>query len=242
MSKPVIGIQMQKLPEQFYYRLSYKYTEAIYAAGGIPIMLPLIAEQDYVDHIWPLLDGLILSGCQTDLDPKRYGEVPHAKLGPVNETRDRFDWMLLERAHAEHVPVLGICRGFQTLNVYRGGTLIQDLPSQQPSEIKHSIEEPPEAFAHEVRLAPQTVLNYAAVEKTAQVNSLHHQAVKKLGKGLAPVAWAEDGVIEAFQSEDLARHHVVGVQWHPERLWQADDFSLSIFKNFITAVVAHKQV
>lgn len=240
MPKPVIGIQMQKLPELFYYRLSYKYTEAIYAGGGIPLMLPLIAEPDYVDHVWPLLDGIVLSGCQTDLDPRLYGEAPHPKLGPVNATRDRFDWILLERAHEDHVPVLGICRGFQTINVFRGGTLIQDLPSQQPSELQHYVDEPPDAFAHKVRLAPQTVLNHTSAQKDVLVNSVHHQAVKNLGEGLIPIAWSEDGLIEAFQNEHLAQHHIMGVQWHPERLWQADDFSLSIFRNFVAAVRAHK--
>ncbi|NUM66236.1 gamma-glutamyl-gamma-aminobutyrate hydrolase family protein [candidate division KSB1 bacterium] len=214
MPKPLIGIQMQRLPEQFYFRISHKYTEAIYAAGGIPVLLPLIAERDYVDHLWPLLDGLVLSGCQTDLDPRRYGEAPHPKLGPVNEERDRFDWLLLERAHADKLPVLGICRGFQTRD---------DAPT---------------AFVHEVRLAPHSVLNDAAAEQRVPVNSSHHQALRELGRGLVPIAWSEDGLIEGFQNQNWDEHRVLGVQWHPERLWQSDEFSRRLFRDFIAGVPA----
>ncbi|MCK6562378.1 gamma-glutamyl-gamma-aminobutyrate hydrolase family protein [bacterium] len=238
MPKPLIGIQMQRLPEQFYFRISHKYTEAIYAAGGIPVLLPLIAERDYVDHLWPLLDGLVLSGCQTDLDPRRYGEAPHPKLGPVNEERDRFDWLLLERAHADKLPVLGICRGFQTLNVFRGGTLIQDLSSQRPSPISHARDDAPTAFVHEVRLAPHSVLNDAAAEQRVPVNSSHHQALRELGRGLVPIAWSEDGLIEGFQNQNWDEHRVLGVQWHPERLWQSDEFSRRLFRDFIAGVPA----
>ncbi len=238
MPKPLIGIQVQRLPEQFYYRISCKYPEAIYAAGGIPVLLPLIAEPDYLDHLWPLLDGLVLSGCQTDLDPRRYGEAPHPKLGPVSEERDRFDWLLLERAHADKLPVFGICRGFQTLNVFRGGTLIQDLPSQRPSPIAHARDDAPTAFVHEVRLAPHSVLNDAAAELRVPVNSSHHQALRELGRGLVPIAWSEDGLIEGFQNENWDEHRVLGVQWHPERLWQSDAFSRRLFHDFIAGVPA----
>ncbi|MDZ7267347.1 MAG: gamma-glutamyl-gamma-aminobutyrate hydrolase family protein [candidate division KSB1 bacterium] len=227
---------MQRLPEQFYFRISCMYTEAIYAAGGIPVLLPLIPERDYVDHLWPLLDGLVLSGCQTDLDPRRYGEMPHPKLGPVNQARDQFDWLLLERAHADKLPVLGICRGMQTLNVFRGGTLIQDLPSQRPSPVCHARDDAPTALVHEVRLAPHSALNDDAGERRVPVNSSHHQAVRELGRGLVPIAWSADGLIEGFQNERWDEHYILGVQWHPERLWQSDEFSRKIFRDFVAEV------
>lgn len=242
MSQPIIGIQAQKLPHENFYRLNPKYTDAIFAGGGIPIILPLIAAPEYLDRVWPMLDGLVLSGCYSDLDPKWYGETPHPKLGPVSERRDQFDWLLLTRAHEERMPIFGICRGFQSLNVFRGGKLIQDLPSQQPSEIDHDPEEDASRpFAHPVRLAPATLLNQAITETRVAVNSLHHQAVREPGNGLRPIAWAEDGVIEAVQNENLAEHYVFGVQWHPERTHELDEFSLGLFKNFVQAVIEHKR-
>lgn len=240
MQRPLIGVQAQKLPDENFYRLNPKYTDAIFAGGGIPIILPLIAAPEYLERVWPLLDGLVLSGCYSDLDPKFYGEAPHPKLGPVSERRDQFDWLLLARAHEERMPIFGICRGFQSLNVFRGGKLIQDLPSQQPSHIDHDPDEDPnKPFAHLVQLAPLTLLNHAKNEAQAQVNSLHHQAVREAGRGLRPIAWAEDGVIEAVQGENLFEHYVLGVQWHPERTHDLDEFSLQLFKDFVQAVIAH---
>lgn len=242
MLKPIIGIQVQKLPDQNFYRLNPKYTDAIFAGGGIPIMLPLLAAPEYVEAVWPLLDGLVLSGCYSDLDPKLYGETPHANLGPVSAARDQFDWLLLQRAHEERMPIFGICRGFQTLNVFRGGKLIQDLPSQQPSHINHDPDEDPDKpFAHTVRLAPGTLLNHTQQETQKAVNSLHHQALREPGRGLLPIAWAEDGIIEAVQSENPGKHYVLGVQWHPERTHAQDAFSLQLFKDFVRAVMARKR-
>src|SRR5512145_2243745 len=130
MRKPIIAIQAQKLPEENFYRMPVKYTAAIFAHGGIPIIMPLLASNDYLDQLWPLLDSLVLSSCHSNLNPKLYGEAPHPNLGPVSEERDRFDWLLLRRAYEEHLPLLGICRGFQSLNVYRGGKLLQDVRSE----------------------------------------------------------------------------------------------------------------
>lgn len=243
MSQPLIGVQAQKLPHENFYRLNPQYADAIFAAGGIPIILPLIAAPEYLERVWPLLDGLVLSGCYSDLDPKLYDEAPHPKLGPVSERRDQFDWLLLARAHEERMPLFGICRGFQSLNVFRGGKLIQDLSSQQPSHIEHDPEEDPSRpFSHAVRLAPETLLNHANTEARVEVNSLHHQALREPGKGLRPIAWAEDGVIEAVQSANLAEHYVLGVQWHPERTHEVEEFSLLLFKDFVQAVIAHKRM
>ncbi len=240
MRQPIIAIQAQKLPDEKFYRMPVKYTAAIYAHGGIPIILPLIASQDYLDQIWPLLDGLVLSGCHSDLNPELYGESPHANLGPVSAERDRFDWLLLQRAHEEQLPLLGICRGFQSLNVFRGGKLLQDVPSQFATPIAHDVDDPAKTFVHGVRLAPDTLLNQTQQEARFQVNSEHHQAVREPGKGLKPIGWSEDGIIEAVQSEE-ANHYVLGLQWHPERTHDLDELSQNIFENFIQAVIAHQQ-
>ena len=235
MRKPLIGIQAQKLPHEKFYRMPVKYTAAIYAHGGVPLILPLIASNDYLDHIWPLLDGFVLSGCHSDLDPKLYGEAPHPKLGPVTEERDGFDWLLLQRAHEDRLPILGICRGFQSLNVFRGGTLLQDLPSQFSTPVDHNVDDPAKNFAHRVRLASRTLLNPRKNEISVQVNSEHHQALRTPGQGLKPIAWADDGLIEAVQGEE-SNHYVLGLQWHPERTHEVDELSQDIFKNFVAAV------
>src|SRR5262245_13826960 len=240
MRKPIIAIQAQKLPDERFYRMPVKYTAAIYAHGGIPLILPLIASEDYVDQIWPMLDGLVLSGCHSDLNPKLYGEAPHPSLGPVSEERDRFDWLLLRRAHQEALPLLGICRGFQSLNVFRGGKLMQDVPSEFTTAIDHDVDDPGRTFVHDVRLASGSMLNSAEQDAHFPVNSEHHQAVREPGAGLKPIAWSEDGLIEAVQGED-ARHYVLGLQWHPERTHDVDELSQSIFKNFMQAVLAGRQ-
>jgi len=240
-SKPLIGIQVRKLADQNEYRLNHKYPEAIYASGAIPIMLPLIPARDYLEAVLAKLDGIIMSGCYSDVDPKLYGEEAHPKLGPTSEVRDQFDWLLLEYAHEHKTPLMGICRGFQTLNVFRGGKLIQDLSSQKPDSLPHDEDwNPQQPFAHDVRLAPQSVLNSTDKETSRPVTSLHHQAVKEIGKGLVPIAWAPDGIIEAVQNENLDAHFIFGVQWHPERTWEVDEFSLSIFQNFAQEVVIRK--
>jgi putative glutamine amidotransferase len=236
MRKPIIAIQAQKLPDEKFYRMPVKYTAAIFAHGGIPLILPLIASDDYLDQIWPVLDGLVLSGCHSDLNPQLYGETPHPGLGPVSEERDRFDWLLLQRAHREQLPLLGICRGFQSLNVFRGGKLMQDLPSEFATAIDHDVDDPTRTFVHGVRLVPGTFLNPTGREAHFQVNSEHHQAVREPGEGLKPIAWSDDGLIEAVQGEDT-HHYVLGLQWHPERTHDLDGLSQSIFQNFTRAVL-----
>jgi len=241
ITKPFVGIQVRKPADHDEYRLNHKYPEAIYAGGAIPIMLPLIPARDYLDAVLAKLDGIIMSGCYSDIDPKLYGEASHPKLGQRSEVRDQFDWLLLEYAHERQIPLMGICRGLQALNVFRGGNLIQDLPSQKPDNLPHDEDwNPQQPFAHDVRLAPQSVLNSTVKETSRPVTSLHHQAVKEIGKGLIPIAWAPDGVIEAVQNENLDEHYIFGVQWHPERTWEVDEFSLSIFQNFTHEVVKRK--
>ena len=238
MYRPLIAVQAQKLPDEKFYRMPVKYTAAIYENGGIPIILPLIAAEDYLNRLWPLLDGLVLSGCHSDLDPVLYGETPHQNLGPVSAERDRFDWLLLQRVHDEQTPVLGICRGFQSLNVFRGGSLLQDVASQFPTPIDHDVDDPARTFVHGVRLAPDTLLNPRKQEASFLVNSEHHQAVRATGKGLRAIAWSEDGLVEAELGHDHDPY-VQGGQWHPARTQAQDEWSRSIFKNFVEAVHAH---
>lgn len=162
--------------------------------------------------------GLLLCG-GADVEPQRYGEEPLPSAGlEVVPERDAAEWRLLAAAQAARRPVWGVCRGLQVLNVYLGGSLWQDLPSQRPSEVGHSQAEPPDLLAHAVRVtAPGAPLADRLDGEPAWVNSRHHQAVKRLAPGLLPVAESPDGLIEAFVLDD-ASWWVRAVQWHPENL------------------------
>ncbi|HKI05147.1 MAG TPA: gamma-glutamyl-gamma-aminobutyrate hydrolase family protein [Thermoanaerobaculia bacterium] len=162
--------------------------------------------------------GLVLCG-GLDVAPERYGEeaLPHARVEPIPE-RDELEWSLLDAARDANVPVWGVCRGLQVLNVYLGGTLWQDLPTQVPSQVDHTVADTPDVLAHTVRvLDPEAPLGERLARDVPMVNSRHHQAVKRLADGLVPVALSPDGLVEAaFLDGD--GWWVRGVQWHPENL------------------------
>jgi len=161
--------------------------------------------------------GLVLSG-GIDVDPARYGEavLPDAKVD-VSRERDQLEWDLLDLAHERRLPVWGVCRGLQVLNVYLGGTLWQDLPSQAPGEIDHSQTERPDLLAHTVEVLDPGAPVAERLTVDARVNSRHHQAIRKAAEGLVPVALSPDGLIEAAVL-DRGGWWVRGVQWHPENL------------------------
>lgn len=231
MNRPLIGITERLNTEDTFYLRRY-YSEAIEAAGGVPIHIPLIPRRDYLAALCDRLDGLVLSGSNSDLDPALYGEEPHPKLGPVVPERDETDLLLLELAEARTMPVLAICFGMQSLNVSRGGSLIQDIESQVPNPIKHEQGQVYHRPSHSVRVEADSLLAQLAGAETVRVNSSHHQAVAKLGRNLRVIAAAPDGVIEAV-IDDRADRFVFGVQWHPEIAWQQDKLSQAIFARFV---------
>ncbi len=228
---PLIGITERLNAEDTFYLRRY-YSEAIEAAGGIPIHIPLIPRRDYLAALCDRLDGLVLSGSNSDLDPALYGEEPHPKLGPVVPERDETDLLLLELAEARAMTVLAICFGMQSLNVARGGSLIQDIESQIANPIKHEQGQVYYRPSHSVRLAADSLLAQLAGTETVRVNSSHHQAVARLGRNLRVIGTAPDGVIEAVV-DDRADRFVLGVQWHPEIAWQQDKLSQAIFAHFV---------
>lgn len=190
--------------------------------------------------------GLILCG-GADVEPQRYGEetLPDANV-ETTPGRDELEWALLDGARAARLPVWGICRGFQVLNVYLGGSLWQDLPSQRPSPIEHSVPEPLDRLAHSLRVtAPEAPLGNrlsgpaGGVEVRSVVNSRHHQAVKRLAPGLLPVAESEDGLVEAVVLADFGGcgdpgWWVRAVQWHPENLIAHAD-QRALWQDFLEA-------
>ena len=194
--------------------LGLTYPEAIRRAGGVPVIIPPLD----TDSIEPLLDGLCglcLSG-GPDLHPTVYGATPHPALGPTEPHLDLFEIALVRAAEARDLPVLAICRGLQVLNVSRGGTLVQDLPSQRPSNVVHRQLRAARVSTHDVTFERDSLVAGALSVVEASVNSFHHQAVDVLGSGLRPVGWATDGVIEAIEATDRA--FTIAVQWHAESM------------------------
>jgi putative glutamine amidotransferase len=193
--------------------LGLTYPEAIRRAGAVPVVIPPL-DEDAIEHLLDGLWGLCLSG-GPDLEPSCYGAEPHPAIGVTEPHLDTFEIALVRAAEARDMPVLAICRGLQVLNVARGGTLIQDLPSLHPSDIEHRQALSGATPTHDVTLADSTTADALGVRET-RVNSFHHQAVDRLGSGLRAVGWSPDGVIEALEATD--RNFTIAVQWHAESM------------------------
>jgi len=217
------------------YALADDYTNAIRAAGGLPILLP-DGETD-LDTILETVDGLLFSG-GADIDPSIYGDADvHDTTYGVDPRRDTYEIALIQKAAAQDKPILGICRGLQVINVALGGTLIQDIPTANPESLGHSqdkLGKPKGETTHTVSLTPETPLAKVFASDTAEVNSFHHQAVREPAPSLEVAATAPDGTIEA--AWDPTKHFLVAVQWHPEMLADHNDTQASIFRAFVDAV------
>ena len=224
--KPLIGITgrrrkgemlrgslkvMNHLPFDVYW---VDYAQGVIAAGGVPVFLPLSLDPA---EIIPRLDGLLMSG-GADIDPKRYGAEPEPELQSIEPARDEFELKILELVYECELPVAGICRGLQILNVHAGGSLYQDVPP-------HSVrDKAPSTRVHDITTEKGSFLEKLYGEKL-EVNSLHHQSIKTLGKHFSASATSNDGIIEGIEHSQLP---IVAVQWHPEMLDTRD--SDPIFK------------
>jgi putative glutamine amidotransferase len=212
--------------------LGMKYTMAVEAADGLPVVMPPMHDE----AIGPLLDrlsGVLLSG-GPDMDPGTYGGRYHPQLGPTEPDLDHFELQVVEEALRRGMPVLAICRGAQVLNVALGGDLYQHLPEDPGGEVQHRkrTADAPDT-AHDVEVEPSTHLSEALhVAGSCNVNSFHHQAAHRLGRGLRPVAWAPDGVVEGIELPD--RDFAVGVQWHAEAMTERPE-QLALFQAFVEA-------
>lgn len=232
--RPLIGITTRHELETERFYLARYYSEAVEAAGGSPVHLPLIPKQPYIEDLVNRLDGILLPGSASDVDPALYGREPHAKLGSVHPLRDGTDLLVLKIAEERRMPLLAICFGMQVWNVFRGGTLIQDIGSEVPKALKHEQGAPRERPSHRIRILEKSRLGHLARSESAFVNSHHHQALDTVGRDLKAVAWSSDGIIEAF--EDVREGGWgVGVQWHPEIGWERDGFSKALFEDFLRA-------
>ena len=232
MRRPLIGITVADGDSRGRHALRVDYVRSVEQAGGVPLaLLPLAVEA--VPLLLDRLDGVLLSG-GGDLDPACYGAPPHSRLGSVSPRRDAFEMALLHESLRRDVPLLAICRGQQLLNVARGGTLLQDIPSELEGASEHDSKGPRTRCSHEVQLLPRTLLRSILGRDTLAVNSFHHQAVGRIGDGLAVSARCPaDGVIEALEMP--TRRFVIGVQWHPESFWQQPHCSRTLFEAHVEA-------
>lgn len=212
--KPTIGIPAH-IENQSNVVLK-KYTKSICRSGGIPIIIPILPSKEDVKSVVELIDGLLLPG-GFDVDPIEYNEEPIPQLGLTSHHFDEFELTLLEEAGKKGIPIFGICRGYQLMNVFFGGNLYQDISTQResPAPLKHVQAASARESSHFVEIAPGTNLS-RLMGHCAQirVNSIHHQAIRDVAKGFRVTAKASDGVIEGIECEDNPA--VFGVQWHPE--------------------------
>ena len=216
MRKPVIGVTPLWDTERQSVWMIPEYLDAVRAAGGIPVILPLKAEEADIRQAVTYLDGILLTGGPD------VGSCPE---------RDALESLVLDLAMEADKPVLGICRGIQFINVTLGGTLWQDLPTEHPSEISHRQGKPYDQATHYVSLSGP--LRELMGKSETAVNSRHHQAVKELAPGLSDMALSPDGLIEAAWMP--GKRFVWAVQWHPEYLFDKEEESLALFKAFINA-------
>jgi putative glutamine amidotransferase len=241
MSRPIIGITCSRSVGGRWsdYDLGHfiefafdVYSQAVLNCGGAPLLVPISQNKSSISAICGLLDGLILSG-GPDINPRFYKDEPHHGLNDVDENQDEMEIELTRQALTTGVPILGICRGLQLLNVAMGGTLYQDIALQVPKACNHSPRADRSVVTHKVRIKSDTRLQETLQRRSMWVNSKHHQAVKEPAPGLAVSAEAPDGIIEAL--EDPSRPFMLGVQWHPEGLWKKDAAARKLFKALIAA-------
>ena len=233
-------MRIELATNRFY--LGRHYSEAVEAAGGAPVHISLIPNSEYIDSVVEGLDGILLPGSDSDVDPLRYGQDPHPELGSVHDIKDQTDLLVIEAAERKRIPLFAICFGMQILNVSRGGTLIQDIRSQVPGAIQHEQGAPRERPSHRVRMLEKTKLADIAATVDALVNSHHHQAIESVGADLVATAWTTDGVIEAIEDPRPDRF-VLAVQWHPELGWENDGLSQRLFRGFVNeAAVARESM
>ncbi|CAM5182836.1 Putative glutamine amidotransferase OS=Ureibacillus acetophenoni OX=614649 GN=SAMN05877842_10469 PE=4 SV=1 [Ureibacillus acetophenoni] len=233
--KPIIGITMSIENDTSF--INWRYTKAIIQAGGIPVGIPLGLEEDALQLIH-MVDGLVLSG-GGDLHPHTFGEEPHVNLGQVNSDRDRLELALAKEAIKRQIPIFAICRGHQVLNVALGGTLFQDIYSQNQNIYLHSQKAPRHEGTHFISVKQDSLLYKLLGKETMTVNSFHHQSVKRAASNIKVVGKAGDGIIEAIEIVDYP--FCLSVQWHPEEMAvEGDEDSKKLFTAFIEESLKNK--
>ncbi len=227
--KPLIGISCSH-PDDF-SSVRRSYTESVLLAGGLPVLIPITEDEEALDDILARIDALILTGGD-DVHPSYYGEEPIEQLGAVDDVRDVYDLALIRLAADRGLPMLGICRGEQLINVAFGGTLYQDIPSQHSdTTVHHNQADPSSIPTHTVTVLPGSEVARITGQTELFTNSHHHQAVKQVAPDFRVTAWAADSIPEAIEATD--GRPIWGVQFHPEALTVAGDTLMERFFLFI---------
>lgn len=242
MPKPLIGLTTSRIHHKNglpTFRVNQSYTKSITVAGGSPINIPLDLSNNDLDALLARLDGILFTGGY-DIDPQKYGSQPHPKAQHIDHRRDEIEIHLVQAIVEEGKPFLGICRGLQVINVALGGSLYEDLPEQFPGDIHHDNHDKPRNYlAHAVKLEKDSRLAHILKSNQAQVNSLHHQGVRKLASHLHPTALTSDGLIEAIELPET--RFGLAVQWHPEEL-QEYEAMRRLFQVFVQSCQAVNSV
>ena len=230
--KPIIGLSPMYDDKEKGLWMRPGYLDVLYACGALPLVLPFDSDAIDVEQMLSICDGLLLTG-GADVNPRLYGEEPLPECGPIQPIRDELEYRLLDKALETDMPILGVCRGSQILNVYLGGTLYQDLRTQVPDSLNHAMEPPYEMPCHRVRLEQGEPLHQLLGIDILPVNSIHHQAVKDVAPELVPLARSMDGVVEGTWMP--GKRFVWGVQWHPEWIWREHGQQRNIVQFFVDA-------
>ena len=235
--KPRIAIPEPTSSDAEYNRRSLRqYIDAVEAEGGEAVVIRAHATPHEIAKLVTTCAGVLLPGSPADVDPQKFGAERHVKTAPADPGRDNLDELLLQDAHNLHKPILGICYGLQSLNVWRTGSLVQHIEN---TNINHEAGRKIE-FAHQVEIMPASKLAQLLGANRVSVNSSHHQSAERAGDGLRVVAICpEDGIIEALEGTS-ADHFVLAVQWHPERTYHNDEPSKAIFREFMNAARSWK--
>ncbi|MGM0421081.1 MAG: gamma-glutamyl-gamma-aminobutyrate hydrolase family protein [Bacillota bacterium] len=236
MSKPLIGVTIFRKEDaenkSFYGSIDCNYIQAIDRAGGLPLPIPILSTLEDINNYVNLLDGLVLSGGQ-DISPELYREKPIKELTQVDLERDKWEIGLFTAAYEANLPILGICRGMQLINVALGGSLYQDLNTQQDNNLFHTSQKSSACAYHKVYIDSSSKLSEILCSlDDLYVNSYHHQAVKEPGNNLSITSKSSEGIIESIEAKD--QDFVLGVQWHPEDLVQSEVCFQELFKALVT--------
>ena len=215
------------------YFLRGRYIRAIEELGGVPLVLPLHADRTTRRHILHNLDGLLITGSGPDLPPSLYGESQRYPFKIVSQRRASFELDMVRLAKQADLPLLGICGGMQTMNVACGGSLLQDIPSQVSMPIQHRQRAPAVYLSHSVKVAPGSLLRRIVRSASMRVNSSHHQSVNAVAPSLIASAEASDGIVEAIESP--THRFFLGIQWHPEFLFDRYPLHRRLFEAFLRA-------
>lgn len=224
-TKPLIGFACSYNQKEKYIFVNKTYFDAILCSGGIPVSLPYVDNDGHAAEALSNLDGIVFAG-GVDVNPSLYGEAVDEKCGEICDIRDISEGFYVKAAINTKLPVLGIYRGIQAINVFLGGSLYQDIPSQVENCINHQ-----KGATHEITVAPESLLYEIMGYGKITVNSYHHQAIKNMAKGLVPVAVSDDGIIEAVEFE--GRKNSLAVQYHPEVSFESDECSKRLFSWFV---------